>query len=82
MKDEPSPRWVCREIAKDMEADMNEFEGKPFIGSNVATMFGRQAAAIAALALLIEKLLPYPEHEGDWQDKERKRQHDAMMEKP
>ena len=37
-------------IAKDMEDDVREFEGKPFTGKNVSEFFGKQAAAIQALA--------------------------------
>ncbi len=51
------PRWVCREIAADMKRDAAEFDGKPFDGRTVAEYFGNQGAAIAALALIVEKLL-------------------------
>lgn len=51
-------RDVLSEIAKDMENDAAEFDGKPFNGRTVATYFGNQGAAIAALANIIITLLP------------------------
>ena len=51
-------RQLCREIAQDMERDVFELEGQPFTGRNVAETFGKQAAAIAALAKLLERMLP------------------------
>lgn len=48
---------ACAEIAKDMERDARDFEGKPFTGRNVGTQFGNQGAAIAALANIVAKLL-------------------------
>ena len=51
-------KGVLREVAKDMENDAREFDGKPFNGRTVAEYFGNQGAAIAALAKIIVKLLP------------------------
>ena len=44
-------------IAKDMEHDAKEFDGKPFDGETVAKYFGYQGAAIVALANIIKMLL-------------------------
>jgi hypothetical protein len=44
-------------IAKDMENDAKEFDGKPFDGRTVATYFGNQGAAIAALANIVRSIL-------------------------
>lgn len=51
-------RWVLQEIARDAEADVKRFEGAPFNGRTVAEYMGCQAAAIAALAKVVESLLP------------------------
>ena len=51
-------RRVLRDIALDMEHDATNFDGKPFTGRTVAEYFGYQGAAIAALARIIETLLP------------------------
>lgn len=48
---------VLSHIALDMENDAKEFDGKPFNGKTVATYFGNQGAAIAALAKIIAKLI-------------------------
>lgn len=66
-------RWVCQEIARDAEADVTRFELAPFTGKTVAEYMGCQAAAIAALAKLVESLLPpgLPGHnqycQDDWE---------------
>lgn len=44
-------------IAKDMEKDAREFDGRPFNGKTVAEYFGNQGAAIAALANTIKSML-------------------------
>lgn len=51
-------RWVCQEIARDAEADVHRFEGAPFDGRTVAEYLGGQSALIAALAKVVESLLP------------------------
>jgi hypothetical protein len=51
---------VLRTIASDMERDASEFEGKPFNGRTVGELHGNLCAAIAALAKVIETLLPVP----------------------
>jgi len=48
---------VLKLIAKDMENDAEEFDGKPFNGKTVAEYFGYQGAAIAALANIISSIL-------------------------
>ena len=48
---------ICEQVAEDMENDAKEFDGKPFDGKTVATYFGYQGAAIAALANVIRKLV-------------------------
>lgn len=47
---------VCECVALDMENDAKEFDGKPFDGKTVATYFGNQGAAIAALADVIKEI--------------------------
>jgi len=44
-------------IAEDMKNDAEEFDGKPFNGRTVATYFGYQGAAIAALAKIVKGIL-------------------------
>jgi hypothetical protein len=51
-------RLVLREIAMDAERDVHRFEGQPFTGKTVAEYMGCQAAAIQALAEIVESLLP------------------------
>jgi hypothetical protein len=51
-------RWACREIASDARRDVHDFEGRPFTGRTVAEYMGLQAALIAALAKVVESLLP------------------------
>ena len=48
---------LCEQIAKDVENDAAEFDGKPFSGRTVAQYFGNHGAAIAALADLIKEVL-------------------------
>lgn len=51
-------REILRMIADDAEADVHRFEGQPFTGKTVAEYMGCQAAAIKALAQVLEQLLP------------------------
>lgn len=51
-------RRVLKDIASDMENDATAFDGKPLTGRTVAEYFGNHGAAIAALANVIEALLP------------------------
>ena len=44
-------------IAEDMKKDAANFDGKPFDGRTVATYFGNQGAAIAALADTIKEIV-------------------------
>ena len=44
---------VLKMIAEDMKNDAKNFDGKPFNGKTVATYFGNQGAAIAALAKIV-----------------------------
>lgn len=55
--------WVCREIVRDMERDVAAFDGKPLTGRTVAEIHATLAAAIAALAEVVESLVP--QAEGD-----------------
>ena len=48
---------VLKMIADDMEADAVYYDGKPFTGRNVAEYFGKQGAAIAALAEIVRDTL-------------------------
>ena len=44
-------------IAQDMADDAKNFDGKEFNGRNVATYFGNQGAAIAALANIVKQII-------------------------
>ena len=44
-------------IADDMKKDAAKFDGQPFNGKTVATYFGNQGAAIAALAKIIKEVI-------------------------
>jgi hypothetical protein len=48
---------VLEMIAKDQEADVYNFEGKPFDGCTVAEYFGNNGAAIASLANIVKSLI-------------------------
>jgi hypothetical protein len=48
---------VLSMIAKDMKSDAKDFDGKPFNGKTVATYFGNQGAAIAALADIVKLII-------------------------
>ncbi len=48
---------LLEKIAKDMENDAKEFDGRPFNGRTVGEYFGNHGAAIAALAKIIKATL-------------------------
>jgi hypothetical protein len=48
---------VLEQIAKDQKDDATKFEGQPFNGRTVATYFGNQGAAIAALADILKTVI-------------------------
>ena len=52
-----TPAEVCREVANDVRSDVVRFEGQSFNGKTVAEYLGCQAAAIEALANILEKVL-------------------------
>lgn len=50
--------WICQEIVRDMERDVRAFDGRPLDGRTVAEIHATLAAAISALAGVVESLLP------------------------
>lgn len=52
-------RRVLKDIAKDMENDASDFDGKPFNGRTVAEYFGNHGAAIAALAHIVDDIVEH-----------------------
>ena len=48
---------VLKMIAEDAKKDVEYYDGQPFTGRNVAQYFGKQGAAIAALAKIMETIL-------------------------
>jgi hypothetical protein len=48
---------VLEMIARDMKADAEAFDGRPFDGRTVAEYFGHQGAAIAALANVLKTIV-------------------------
>ena len=48
---------ILKMVAEDMKNDAKMFDGKPFNGKTVATYFGNQGAAIAALARIIQTII-------------------------
>jgi hypothetical protein len=48
---------VLTMIMKDMKDDAAYYEGKPFTGKNVAEYFGKQGAAISALAKILQAVI-------------------------
>lgn len=56
---------LCDAIAHDMAADAKAFDGKPFDGGTVASYFGLQGAAIAALAQIVGVLAEHHHVEND-----------------
>jgi hypothetical protein len=57
MSDTTKAIKVLELIAATMEADVEEFEGKPFDGQTVGELHGRLAAAITALADTLKDIL-------------------------
>jgi len=57
----PRRKEVLEMIKKGIENDAEYYSGKPFSGKNVAEYFGKQGAAISALAGIIKTLLPEEE---------------------
>ena len=56
---------VLETIAKDMESDAKNLDGKPFTGKTVGEYLGNQGAAIAALADIIKSILDRPPEKKD-----------------
>lgn len=52
---------VLKMIAADMKNDAKNFDGRPFDGRTVAEYFGRQGAAITALAGIMRSILDVEE---------------------
>lgn len=50
-------RDVCRMIRSDCEADVNEREGQPLTGPNVAKWLGEMQAQTSALASVLLTIL-------------------------
>lgn len=48
---------VLKEISADMEINAKDYDGKPFNGKTVAEYFGKQGAAISALADILITVL-------------------------
>jgi len=48
---------ACDMIQSDMAEDIHRLEGAPFDGRTVSEMFGKQAAAISALAGMVKELV-------------------------
>jgi hypothetical protein len=48
---------ILETIAEDMRNDAAYYEGRDFTGKNVATYFGKQGAAIAALARIVKSIM-------------------------
>jgi len=48
---------ILKMVAEDMKNDAENFDGRPFNGRTVAEYFGKQGAAIAALANIIRSIL-------------------------
>ena len=57
MSDDDKKLKILNLIADDMRCDAEHYEGLPFTGKNVAEYFGKQGAAIAALANIISQLI-------------------------
>ena len=56
---------ILEMIQQDMANDVTEFGGKPFNGKTVATYFGNQGAAIAALARIIAQTISSGDRDGN-----------------
>ena len=48
---------VLEMIATDMRTDASSFDGRPFNGKTVGEYFGKQGAAIATLAAILESII-------------------------
>ena len=48
---------ILKTISKDMEDDAMFFDCLPFTGGNVAEYFGKQGAAISAIANIVDEIL-------------------------
>ena len=48
---------VLQMVADDMKDDAARFDGQPFNGKTVATYFGSQGAAIAAIAIITKEVI-------------------------
>ncbi len=48
---------VLTEISKDLEEDMSTIDGMELTGHNVGVQFGKQAAAIDALAKILKQIV-------------------------
>lgn len=48
---------ILKMIKEDTENDVNYYEGKEFNGQNVSEYFGKQAAAIVALANILQEVI-------------------------
>ncbi len=57
---------VLEMIAADMKNDARDFDGRPFNGKVVASYFGNQGAAIAALADIMKSILEQSRGERRW----------------
>ena len=57
MDDRKKDIKVLEMIAQDVENDAKEFDGQPFNGKTVAEYFGKQGAAIQALAKIVKDYL-------------------------
>jgi hypothetical protein len=51
---------ILEMIKQDMKNDAKNFDGQPFNGKTVATYFGNQGAAIAALANILQQQINPP----------------------
>ena len=58
-------RKVLEMIARDMESDAKNLDGKPFTGKTLGEYLGNQGAAIAALADIIKSILDRPQERKD-----------------
>lgn len=48
---------ICEQVAKDVENDAKEFDGKQFNGKTVGEYLGYHGAAIKALANVLKSIL-------------------------
>lgn len=48
---------VMKEVAKDVEKDAADFDGRPFDGKTVAAYMGNHGAAIQAIAKAVVEIL-------------------------